>query len=192
MIDEQTILEVVTKFYLCNDPSHRIDHAIAVKVEALRINQDLGLKLNVGLVTAAALFHDIYANDQAGHNRHAYEYINSVDFPLKDEFTRAELYVVSKAVLEHRASWHGGYTTLLSALIATADRGEPIYSDLLERAKVYVKARLLPNANDETITTVAREHVRDKYGRHGYMAIPDLYIKAYGQALERLYHKLDT
>ena len=175
---EQQVRTYYEPYYRDGDEAHLIDHADQVCALALKINKDLDEKL----IILASYIHDMYnATNRKIHNELAYEYV----LKAQDEFLKIlnpkALREVAHAVLEHRASFKGEFYSKLSALISSADRGEPKLEEVVIRSMKFNKA----NAVD------VYEHIKDKYGVKGYAKYPDVYLEVFKDELKVFQNRAD-
>ncbi|MGL5312445.1 MAG: hypothetical protein ACRC92_04255 [Peptostreptococcaceae bacterium] len=95
------------------------------------------------------------------------------------------------AIQEHRASFKGEHSNWFSEMIATCDRGEPDdISDIVVRSYKY--ARDKQNQDHVGGMEHALLHVKEKYGRNGYMKIPNMYKAFYGDKVEAMYNEVEA
>ncbi len=186
-------LESTLKFhYSQNDGGHQLDHAISVTDTALKINRDQHLGLNPEMICAAAMYHDVLARHRANHEEMAKDYVLISNDAELARFTTEERILVAYACAEHRASYTGKYSSLLSELIATADRGAPTdISTYMSRSVQYAKDVF--NDDQEDAERHARQIVIEKFDRDtGTARMPPLYKKVYAAELCALYTFVDS
>lgn len=161
-----------------NDPAHRQDHILAVVNFAtdIAVMQKLTLQESRCLL-AAAFMHDIGCN----RDRDTHHLIGAIltarllggeDSP----FDADAVVVVCQAVHEHRASYKEKRSGLISDLTRIADAGRLNPETFGDRAISYRFNRFdAPDAHDnylqikEGIINDAADHLKDKYGKNGYM-----------------------
>lgn len=102
-----------------------------------------------------------------------------------------DLLDVVNAVKEHRASYTGEFSSWFSEMISTCDRGEPdnIY-EVVKRSYIY--ARYKEKKEHMVAVEHTLEHVKNKYGRNGYMKIPNTYMSYYGDKVEAMYKEIEA
>jgi len=158
------------------DKAHDIDHAIEVCLRALDMNLKLGLNQNEYMIIVAAIMHDMASG--ISHDTHeviAAEFIRSDDFKesrIGECYSDDILNKIATAILEHRASFSQDreYSSVLSELIASADRDKPSLPIIVRRAVHY--------ANGDV--DKAYNHIKHKYGSNGYAKYPKIYKDYYG------------
>lgn len=181
-------LRTVLEESYCNSISHGMDHVREVMVTALTYNQKLDLRLDTREIILASLLHDMYQNNQRDlHHQLGYEYVMKSTHKVFDGIDRK---TVAHAVLEHRASYKGKYYSLLSELIASADRSYPDLYKIVERCFVYT-IETNPNMSIDEIGLAVKKHIKEKYSKDGYIKYPKLYLKMYGKEIEKLHNDVD-
>lgn len=193
MIDrtrEKIIADFTDKWAL-NDRAHRIEHFQSVEATGLHINRVLGLDCDPYLIMMAAFFHDMFAWSRHNHEWMSSEWVATTDYPIFQEMEDDEVEMLADACREHRASYEGEYSTHFSALIASADRGFPMFvTDMLERSKMYHLDAL--KLGEEAANVGAVTHLKEKFGTGGYARFPDLYVEAFGKDLEHQRFLIDN
>ena len=143
----------VCSFIERNDAGHRHDHVFDVVLETARLSEG---DRNAIL---AAFMHDIGCSiDRDKHHEIGAELAEAV-LELYD--IECDLDIVVKAVLEHRASWKGGYSSKASEYVSAADRGCPDADKHLKRSYLYAKSKL--GKSHEQSVLHAFEHIREKF-----------------------------
>lgn len=180
---KEALITVYEPYYLINDEAHQIDHVVAVCDRAIEINEHQNLGLDRRMIVIAALTHDLFTRFRSNHHIMAYHFLETAREPWLVGFTNDEKQLMAFACLEHRASWKGDYTSLLSELIATADRGVPGNLDeLVWRCYLYGRDRLKENhqdAKERIIPHLVAKLCKDDYGKN-----PPLYATVYGKRIE--------
>ncbi len=166
--------------------SHGVDHCDDVFNLMIKLNKKLGYGYSNEIIAFAAYIHDLYSDstNRTIHHILAHTYVlNRVDDLLK-ELSGHDLYLVADAVLEHRASYTGKFSSNLSALISAADRGLPDYDLHYNRSLVY------NNGDHDGVI----EHLKDKFSRGGYATkkYPDFYIEMFKEELEIFWSRIDA
>lgn len=183
----QSIVDYVSPFYEQNDVAHRIDHAVEVTNLGVKLNAYLGMPYRRYVVIAACMSHDIgnaIGNRELHHEsayNHFIDYAENkqlIDFPYL--VNRSEMIEIAYACLEHRASFKGEFSYPLSEIVSAADRGYPSFENLYRRLKK--KDNFGYNTDKEIC-----EHLKDKYTRHGYMRMPDVYKDYFVKDLPHFY-----
>jgi len=178
-------------YYDKNDEAHKIDHADDVCNNALDINERLNLKIDKKEIILAAYIHDIFTGeDRKLHNKLAHDYVllNTDDIFLKelDQITRNRIAI---AVYEHRSSLQiVNFSGELAELIATADKGRLILTEMICRSyKYHYREGKKVNEIYQSIV----EHLHEKFGSNGYIEYPKLYMRAYGNDVRNLQKDVD-
>lgn len=176
------ILDKVSDWYSRNDVAHTIQHAIDVTI--------LGLAMcPVGVarkeVIAACLLHDICVwQGRADHHISAISELTAGG-ELDDWFGElCQKYILSVnnvlfAILEHRASYDATFSTRLSEVVSSADRGRPDVVALMKRIS-------LRNTAKDTV-----EHLQEKFSEKGYAKYPELYRSYFGKEFDEFLNQLE-
>ena len=116
-------LKPILESFYNNSEGHGIKHVMDVMYRALHYNESLNLKLNKKEIVLASLLHDMYSgSSRKTHHILGHDYVMKSTSKVFDGLNKES---IAKAILEHRASYTGEYSSLLSELISSADRGEP-------------------------------------------------------------------
>lgn len=130
-------IDFFKEYYSANDETHDIYHVIDVTIRALRMNSVLKLGVTKEKIIVAGLAHDMFSViDRAEHHKRGFMWIYvKKGLPILnfDKFKAKDKYEIARAVHEHRASYRGDYTTVLSELISAADRDKPDLETILTR-----------------------------------------------------------
>lgn len=185
------IIQEFTPHWALNDSAHRIEHFLAVEECANYINDKLSLGCDPKLIMLAAFFHDLFAWSRYNHHIMSQEWVATNDHPIFRKLTHPERELVSNACGEHRASFEGAFSSTLSRLISSADRGRPGFvTDMLERSKAYHRDAL--KLGDEAANRGAVDHLKEKFGTGGYARFPALYEQAFGDELDHQRFLIDN
>lgn len=173
--------------YLKNDLAHRLDHAHAVMRDAVHIAGLISAQHLIPQLIAAAYYHDIHRLTPDTHNVLAYEevfsdsdFIKGIGAAENDD----EIHAIALACLEHRASWSGEYSGVVSEIIAAADRGAPDRTDVNFRMRrSYLYGRDTLGMCHLTAQQHAMRYVKDLYGVNGNARYPQIYKTVYAHEL---------
>lgn len=175
--------------YALNDGAHRESHFREVTETALAMNRALDLAECPRLITIVSWIHDLFAWERGFHHELSYRWVLGTSDPVITQLTPEERRKVAQACREHRASWRGDYSSTLSELMSSADRGMASTQDVYHRA--YLFARDRHGLDKEQALLKAREHLVGKFGRGGYMRTPDIWQRYYGDVLEQRYQDIE-
>jgi len=180
----EDIREFFKEWYESNDSAHQIDHADSVCDLALLLNDRMSYGIIEEHIILAAYAHDIRSDLEGRKNPNvlAHDMIISHKLAIFDTISEQAIYLIAKAVLEHRGSYKGDYTSNLSLLISAADRGPIDYDIMYERSLVYNKG------DHEGV----RQHMKEKFGRTGYAKYPEFYKKMMLKEIEELYVRIEA
>ena len=174
------LLSRYTCKYALIDPAHRMEHVIEVTERALDYNAKLGLGLDTDMITIVGLLHDRFNLDRDIHHTLCGMYLRYSPLDYMDKYTQHERDLMGEAVEQHRASYKGKYSSTLSEVLASADRGEPILGKNLKRAYQYAYSQ---SGDHDTAVEQTIAHMRDKFGTKGYCKYPPMYVKYWGEML---------
>ena len=152
--------------YNKNEKAHGIEHIKYVIDRSFKIVKENNLDVNLDMVYAIAVYHDIgHHIDPKNHE------IISADIMSKDEnllkfFNNEELVIIKEAIEDHRASSNHEPRSIYGKIVSTADRNNTV-EDCLWRSYSYGK-RLEPEATDEELFERAYKHLKLKFGENGY------------------------
>jgi len=184
------VREYYKKHYDLNDEAHRIDHADSVCEEALFIIDTLKLNINKRMVVVAAYTHDIFCSvNRKTHNVLASKYVlNEKDDEILNEFSKGQRLSMAEAVLQHRSSYKGERSSILSRIIATADMGRVNIKYIILRSYKYHSSN---GKSDIEIVDEIYEHLQDKFSSNGYRKYDDFYMSVYGDIVNDFKKEVD-
>lgn len=175
--------------YTHNDPCHNVGHMLQVLKEAEYFcTKDIRLdNRDKKLLYTAILMHDLGCRyDRKTHHLISY----GMSFGLMENlgegfYNKDEMMVVALAVKEHRSSGDGAYSTIISELVALADKGKPDINKYITAACLYRKNLKIPRIFK--VESVAR-HIEDKFSEKGYCwkTYPTLGMKLYKDEIDVL------
>lgn len=176
--------------YEQNDAAHRIDHIDEVYQNAIQINTVLGLGLDTGYLAIIVYTHDLFAVHRNNHHDLAAAHLLTTDEWYMTGIDKNTRILLANAVREHRASYKGAYSSMLSEVLASADKGAPTnLLAMIERSFMYGRTKLALDTTDATIH--AFKHMHEKFGRNGYAKYPSIYHAMYKADLGNLWDKID-
>lgn len=181
---KETLVRRFTPLYSVNDKAHQIDHVIGVCDRAIEINERFGLGLDRRKIVISALSHDLFTWSRFNHHMLAEAYLLTAQEKWLEGWGFSDRQEMAWACLEHRASWTRDYSTQLSQLIATADRGVP--GNLEEHVwRCYLYGRdNLKQSHQEALERVI-PHLVEKLCTKGYGKNPPLYTTVYGALIDQ-------
>ena len=174
--------EVVPR-YACFDSAHKEDHALTVisqaleladKMEAWKAEQketdelwDVDIDRNI--LFAAAACHDLgLINGRDRHHLDSGEIIRA-DMMLRKWFTEENIETIAQEAEDHRASGKSAPRSIYGMLVAEADR--VIDPDTIIRRTVQFGLDRYPELDMEGHVERAVVHLKEKYGRGGYLKL---------------------
>lgn len=186
----ERVLSHFRDFYRYTDSAHRLDHILSVKSNAVRIAYLLNETQHLKNVLVAVAAHDIFSTpaDRASHHIKAFNYVLDSAPILRRRFklTSDDVTEVAYAVLEHRSSHKGGYNSIVSEIVAAADRGIPTVEEVknyMHRSYLYARDHG-KSVTDSKFHSIG--HVQNKFGRNGKSRVPDWYNALFAkEILER-------
>jgi len=199
---ESRLKEEVSSYYENNDLGHKLSHVNNVLTLAFNIKDILKLNhvsLRDDLIIMACYYHDMYSSsDRENHAKEASEYVmvysRDID-SVCNELSEEDRLYVAHAVLEHRASYKGKYSSPLSELLSAADRGLPNAVDILERVLKCTEDKnciVKVEVEDADPIDKAVFHLRDKFSSTGYARYNKMYQQAYPIGLYTLQRCFDN
>lgn len=206
-IDESladVLLTIVIPVYKLNDSAHSVEHLEDVLSTAVTILERIAYKtISVeDRVSAfvAILFHDVTATtDRDNHQNSGAEafdrIMNTVVRQSRNRLVRdaavagrynIDISKAKAAIREHRASYKGDFTSIVSEIVSGADRGIPQPTEENVKHKIaksyrYHIEKLHESEDESRINSLI--HIKEKYGTKGYAKYPDIYEKAFKDEL---------
>jgi len=161
------IKQHVLPIYKNLDPAHQIDHVEKVIEDAL----DMARYHDVyhHMIYVIASYHDVgMIHGREMHHVHGANMLAN-EATLKKWFTDEQIYIMKQAVIDHRASQKEPPQTIYGQIIAQADRDFDL-DVIIKRIVDYGKDKH-PNLPFEDFFEEGYQHLEEKYGKYGYMAI---------------------
>lgn len=175
--------EIVPK-YAGFDPAHKEDHALTVieqamllmdRMSAWRAAQNEETASNWQevpereMLFIAAACHDLGLVN--GRERHHLDYgiIIRNDPRLRQWFTEEDIETIAQAAEDHRASGKSAPRSIYGKIVAEADR--VIDGETIIRRTIQFGFTHYPSLDREAHIKRAVEHLREKYGRGGYLKL---------------------
>ena len=140
-------------------------------------------------IYAAIVFHDS-GLEKYGREIHEVHSAEIAKRELKDLFNSKDLFLIAAAIREHRASFKGEFTSMLSDICSSADRNAPNFEASVARSFLYTSEHHPEFSFEEKCETVAM-HLKKKYGSNGYARFPIYYSRYYGKDLTNYKRKMD-
>lgn len=169
---EQYIYDEIVPRYAGFDAAHREDHALTVISQAMELLGrmpacDIQVRRDI-LLTAAAC-HDLgLVNGRDNHHMDSGKIIRT-DEKLKEWFSSDEIEIIAQAAEDHRASGKSAPRSIYGMLVAEADR--VIDGDTIIRRTIQFGFKHYPDLDREGHIDRAVAHLREKYGRGGYLKL---------------------
>lgn len=141
MLNVRFIKEALSFYYELNDSeSHGYKHLDDVYELAMKIKNKLSLDIPDNLILITAYTHDMFSSiNRDLHHVLGYKYILDTNVYFLNDLSISDRYLIAHAVKEHRASYKGVYTSVLSELISAADRGIPDIINTVYRSYKFAK-----------------------------------------------------
>ena len=149
------------------DPAHRIDHALQVIAESLKLAKHYDV--DERMVYTIAAYHDIGLCE--GRERHHLVSGRLVreDENLRKWFTEEEIEVMAQAVEDHRASLDHAPRSIYGRIVAEADRLIDPMTVLLRTVQYGLSH--YPELDKEEHYQRYCEHLQEKYAEGGYLKL---------------------
>lgn len=181
--------ELLDKSY--SSLAHGMDHIEEVYKKAIYLNVKYNLNVPKDEIIVAALFHDMFQyKDRAKHHILAYDWIMSSMHPMINLNDKKKQQRVALAVKEHRASYTEKYSSPLSELIATADRGIPDITSIISRSYKHQLDKHPTKTHSDMIVEV-KNHLQEKFSKNGYSKYTYIYMLEYAKELATLHDIID-
>ena len=168
------------------DQAHQRDHVAMVIQQSLDIASRLDV--NMDMVYAIAAYHDTGLCEGRERHHEVSAQIIKADQNLRQWFSEEQILVMAEAAEDHRASAKQAPRTIYGRIVAEADRF--IDPETIVRRTIQYGMDHYPELNCEEQYQRMLTHLREKYGRNGYMKLwfPDSPNAA---RLERLHDLID-
>lgn len=153
-----------------SDSAHNEEHIRAVVIEANRLCPANWGGYMRRQVTVAALTHDLGCAVRGGRDNHEV-YSAQIARGLLDGYYGFDVEEIIEAILQHRGSYTGVRTGVVSNIVAAADRGRPSASVLFLRAYLYTKE--INDVDHDTAIKHAIDYNIAKFGYEGYARMRD-------------------
>ena len=180
---EEYIRKIIIPRYAGFDPAHREDHALTVISQAMVLLD--GMKpwadshpdcediwksdVDREMLLAAAACHDLgLANGRQNHHLDSGKMIRC-DERLREWFSPEQIEIIAQAAEDHRASGKTPPRSIYGMLVAEADR--VIESETIIRRTIQFGFKNYPELDREGHIERAVSHLREKYGRGGYLKL---------------------
>ena len=153
--------------YEAFDKAHDRKHAFTVMSQSLQLTKFY--EVNVAMVYTIAAYHDLGLSEGRATHHTASARIVREDERLKQFFTPEQIETIADAVEDHRASNTHEPRTIYGKIIAEADRIiEP--ATIMTRTVQYGLSHY-PTLTKEEHIERAVTHIKEKYGRGGYLRL---------------------
>ena len=177
------IYEDIVPEYASFDPAHREDHALTVIGQAMELLDRMPIWLKEhpedakvwdvpvdrNVLMAAAACHDLgLINGRDNHHLDSGKIIRT-DERLREWFTPEQIETIAQAAEDHRASGKSAPRSIYGKLVAEADR--VIEGDTIIRRTIQFGFKHYPDLDREGHMARAISHLREKYGRGGYLKL---------------------
>lgn len=172
---ERYIFNEIVPKYSSFDTAHKEDHALTVISQAMnlleRMPEDVRKvqEINEEMLLTAAACHDLgLMNGRERHHLDSGTIIRS-DARLREWFTQEQIETIAQAAEDHRASGKSEPRSLYGMLVAEADR--VIDGETIIRRTIQFGFNNYPGLDREGHIRRAIDHLREKYGRGGYLKL---------------------
>ena len=166
------IYKVIIPRYAGFDAAHKEDHAMTVINQAMKLLDDMPQEytpVDRRVLKMAAACHDLgLINGRDRHHIDSGTIIRS-DANLRQWFSEGEIEVIAQAAEDHRASGASEPRSIYGKLVAEADR--VIDAETIIRRTIQFGFKHYPDLDREGHMQRAVEHLREKYGRGGYLKL---------------------
>lgn len=172
---ERYIFDEIVPRYSYFDTAHKEDHALTVISQAMSLLERMPeevrrvQEINEEMLLTAAACHDLgLVNGRERHHLDSGTIIRS-DERLREWFTQEQIETIAQAAEDHRASGKSEPRSLYGMLVAEADR--VIDGETIIRRTIQFGFNNYPGLDREGHIRRAIDHLREKYGRGGYLKL---------------------
>lgn len=180
---ENYIYNDITSRYADFDPAHREDHVLTVISQAMELLDRLprwlrehpeaasewDVPVDRNILLAAAACHDLgLVNGRENHHLDSGRIIRAEE-RLKEWFSPEQIETIAQAAEDHRASGKSAPRSIYGMLVAEADR--VIEGDTIIRRTIQFGFKHYPDLDRDGHIERAVSHLREKYGRGGYLKL---------------------
>lgn len=172
---ERYIFNEIVPKYSSFDTAHKEDHALTVISQAMNLLEKMPedirnvQEINEEMLLTAAACHDLgLVNGRERHHLDSGTIIRS-DARLREWFTQEQIETIAQAAEDHRASGKSEPRSLYGMLVAEADR--VIDGETIIRRTIQFGFNNYPGLDREGHIRRAIDHLREKYGRGGYLKL---------------------
>ena len=169
---EAYVFDVIVPLYKGFDSAHREDHAMTVISQAMYLLDRMPegfAEVDREILLVAAACHDLgLVNGRERHHLDSGEIIRS-NAKLKEWFSEEQIGTIAQAAEDHRASGKSAPRSIYGMLVAEADR--VIDGETIIRRTIQFGITNYPELDREGHIRRAVEHLREKYGRGGYLKL---------------------
>ena len=177
------IYEVLVPKYAGFDAAHKEDHALTVIGQAMKLLDDReewlssqadpaeewSVPIDHQVLKMAAACHDLgLVNGRDRHHLDSGVIIRN-DEELRRWFTAEEIEIIAQAAEDHRASGTSAPRTIYGMIVAEADR--VIDTETIIRRTLQFGQKHYPDLSPEEHLQRAVDHLKEKYGRGGYLKL---------------------
>lgn len=171
---EKYVFDEIVPRYAGFDPAHREDHAITVIEQSMELLDRMPSSYSHETVSreilfAAAACHDLgLVNGRERHHLDSGIIIRS-DSRLREWFSEEQIETIAQAAEDHRASGKSAPRSIYGMLVAEADR--VIDGETIIKRTIQYGLTNYPELDREGHIIRAIGHLREKYGRGGYLKL---------------------
>ena len=177
------IYEEIVPRYAGFDAAHKEDHALTVIAQAMQLIDDRegwlkehpdmaeewSAYIDRNVLKMAAACHDLgLVNGRDRHHLDSGVIIRN-DVRLKELFTAEEIETIAQAAEDHRASGKSEPRSIYGKIVAEADR--VIDTETIIRRTLQFGQKHYPDLSREEHVARAVNHLKEKYGRGGYLKL---------------------
>jgi uncharacterized protein len=171
---EKYVFDEIVPRYADFDPAHREDHAVTVIEQSMELLDRMPSSYSHETVSreilfAAAACHDLgLVNGRERHHLDSGIIIRS-DSRLREWFSEEQIETIAQAAEDHRASGKSAPRSIYGMLVAEADR--VIDGETIIKRTIQYGLTNYPELDREGHIIRAIGHLREKYGRGGYLKL---------------------
>lgn len=194
---KQKCLLLASVTYPNNDDAHKLDHYqwvvgnfISNKSSILEVLEKYPKELPEAAfqkLHVSILAHDAFASFRKHHESMAYHFAIRL---FKQFGIESNIHDYAMAAKEHRASYTGEYTSILSEIVSAVDKGPLCINDTVKRALQYGRSHM--GLFGDKLYLAVLNHVQEKFSREGYARMNGVWEDLYSHTLERHFKAVES
>ena len=162
---ETKVIPMYSKF----DDGHNVQHVRDVLEKSHMIGSSIEELVDPNIVYTVAAYHDVGRSiDVYAHEKYSAIMLLD-DEKIKQWFSESEMEIMAQAIIDHRASSDHEPKSIYGKIVADGDR--KLDFNTYMRRTVQFNLHQFPNLTKKEYFEKVIEHMREKYGRGGYIKL---------------------